>query len=173
MKPQPTQKAMSNLETVLSLLNKIDEPLLNDLYRRARGSADPDGYGSGGYQMGKTSEISDPTGTAVIRRINSEATPDPVRKTVEEIFALVSTISKAAVKLDRKIQVVLNTASSKRGRETTIDLCLACEADVTGVGEDRIRSGYCPACYRKWLRDGRPDRHRFEKSRRPHATESE
>lgn len=47
--------------------------------------------------------------------------------------------------------------------------CLACLREVKGTSVDRIRSGYCPACYRAWLRDGKPDRLRFERARRQEA----
>lgn len=44
--------------------------------------------------------------------------------------------------------------------------CLACLREVQGTAVDRIRSGYCFACYRAWLREGKPDRLRFERARR-------
>ena len=170
---KPPAQAGKNLEQAQRLLAKIDEPMLAELFRRAKGRTEPDGFPTGGSGGGSSSGITDSTASAALRRIMGNPSPDPVRKSVEEAFAIIAMITKYSIKLDHKIQVVLNTAASKRGREITIDLCLACQCDVTGVGEDRIKSGYCPACYRKWLRDGRPDRHRFEKSRRPDDPEPE
>lgn len=44
--------------------------------------------------------------------------------------------------------------------------CLACSKWVTGGESDRIKSGYCPACWMAWCRQGRPDRMRFQAERR-------
>ncbi len=47
--------------------------------------------------------------------------------------------------------------------------CQACGRQVSGSGNDRLRRGYCPACYRAWRRAGRPDRSEFEAARRGDA----
>lgn len=39
--------------------------------------------------------------------------------------------------------------------------CLKCANGVSGVGEDRMKSGFCPACHGRWRRAGYPDRVRF------------
>ena len=38
------------------------------------------------------------------------------------------------------------------GRQSTVMDCLACDTSVSGVGEDRIKAGYGPCCYKKWMR---------------------
>lgn len=47
--------------------------------------------------------------------------------------------------------------------------CALCPAIVTNVGDDRLRSLYCPACYKAWQRAGAPqdtvERRRFERER--------
>lgn len=48
-------------------------------------------------------------------------------------------------------------------------ICGACEATVAGVGNDRIRSGYCHACYQSWQRGGFAERGAFERSRKGRA----
>lgn len=56
-------------------------------------------------------------------------------------------------------------AGVERQRTNMVD-CAACERPVAQTPTDRLRAGYCAACYRAWLRDGRPDRFTFERSRR-------
>ena len=41
-----------------------------------------------------------------------------------------------------------------------------CGRHCTGVGDDRLKSGYCPADWTAWLRAERPDRGEFEARRR-------
>lgn len=43
--------------------------------------------------------------------------------------------------------------------------CNACTRWVEGTANDRLRAGYCAACYRAWDRAGRPDRVQFERTR--------
>lgn len=50
--------------------------------------------------------------------------------------------------------------------------CQRCHTGVTGNGEDRLRSGWCPACYQRWIRAGRPDRARFNNDASPQAGDS-
>ena len=47
--------------------------------------------------------------------------------------------------------------------------CGACNRHLAGSGNDRLRSGYCPACYRAWRRAAQPDRSEFEAARRKKA----
>jgi len=47
--------------------------------------------------------------------------------------------------------------------------CRACDRQASGSGNDRLRGGYCPSCYRAWRRAGQPDRSEFEAARRAKA----
>lgn len=49
--------------------------------------------------------------------------------------------------------------------------CLACHTDVSGAAHDRLRSGYCAACYRAWDRAGRPERAVWERERRAYLAQ--
>jgi hypothetical protein len=68
--------------------------------------------------------------------------------------------------MHKAAQVVLKAADSMRGRQSSLQgVCAACGRDVAGTDIDRLRAGFCSACYQAWLRAGRPDRPRFEKAR--------
>jgi hypothetical protein len=67
-------------------------------------------------------------------------------------------------------QVIIHCADSVKGRQTTLGVCRACHRDdVPNVPSDRIRSGYCSACFKAWTRtdhgNGRMDRLAFEHTR--------
>jgi hypothetical protein len=40
-------------------------------------------------------------------------------------------------------------------------VCQSCDRFVVGTSKDRLRSGWCAACYMKWRRAGCPDRSEF------------
>lgn len=92
---------------------------------------------------------------------------DPLRANIEEIFASISEISGHAKRVHRLRQVVLHAGDKLKGRQTTLSQCQACNRDVSNVGDDRLRSGYCDACRKAWDREPQPrDRLRFELRRR-------
>ena len=49
-------------------------------------------------------------------------------------------------------RLIDNRGDARYGRQSSVTDCLCCEVTVTGVGEDRIKAGYCPACYKAWER---------------------
>lgn len=71
----------------------------------------------------------------------------------------------------REIQTELTTLAARahhgieRQRTNMVD-CEACGRCVAQTVTDRIKAGYCRACYEAWKRAGRPDRPTFERTRR-------
>ncbi len=62
---------------------------------------------------------------------------------------------KAAKKLERIADLdrrIARRGDARSGRPASVTICLACDDTITGVGNDRNRSGYCPACYIAWWR---------------------
>ena len=92
--------------------------------------------------------------------------PDPIGDDIEEIFGTLTEITGGAKRVNRLYQVVVHAGDALKGRPSTVDHCRACERVVAGTTADRLRSGYCSGCYSAWIRDGRPDRLRFERARR-------
>lgn len=54
-------------------------------------------------------------------------------------------------------------------RKTGAGYCQACGEWAPGTPDNRIRSGYCVACYTAWTRAERPERAPFERGRRARA----
>lgn len=71
--------------------------------------------------------------------------------------------------VDRCRKVIFSIEGRHHGRESTVVNCPLCTGLVTNVGEDRIKAGYCPACYTAWRRAGAPrdpvERSQFERAR--------
>lgn len=54
-------------------------------------------------------------------------------------------------------------------KRTNMVDCEACDRPVANTPDDRLRSGYCTACYHAWRRQGMPDRVQFERNRPKHG----
>lgn len=92
----------------------------------------------------------------------------------DKLRELVSSIDGAATLLahadrDRKFLLSIQWRQHNPEDADAPDKCSLCESVVTKIGSDRIKSGYCPACYEAWRRAGAPqdpvERRRFEQER--------
>lgn len=150
----------------------------------SRSMADSDIHG-GFAQTGSTSTeraalrwASEAEEEAVANRRPVEA-DDPNRVVDRDVAAeklrdLVANIDSAATLLshadrDRKFLVSIQWRQHDPEDADKPDSCGLCSTVVTKVGADRIKSGYCPACYEAWRRAGAPqdtvERRRFETER--------
>ncbi|HET7486848.1 MAG TPA: hypothetical protein VFJ85_02900 [Acidimicrobiales bacterium] len=114
----------------------------------------------------------DPVGELAARAADGEvALVDPVPGEValaySELRQAAALATRAAARMDR-IQ-----RNARLGRESSVGRCECCEATVTGVGEDRLRGGFCPSCAKAWERvrsahegPGAADRLAFVRTRR-------
>ena len=84
--------------------------------------------------------------------------------TVAEIAQLLDEIHALAQRIETKVSFVVDVADRKR--ESTIIYCEACEREIAGTTNDRVRSGYCSACFQAWNRAGKPYRTQFEATRK-------
>lgn len=146
--------------------------LLGEAYT-AIGLTLPDGYPSGGSEPVSGGDIGNPTLGAVLERERTlESVEDRHSDEARRVgLAAVDTSLNVAVLAMREAHAELTqiTARLHRGQEqqrTNMADCQACERPVANTPNDRLRSGYCQACHRKWDRDGRPDRAHFERTRR-------
>ena len=158
------------LEECHRILATLTPHVLGELERRGRETAAPDGFPSGGDGTGRASSTTSGTERAALQRFG-RVRPDAtylaflsMRNNLDKVWEQLIRIEDAWI----SVQV---SDAQKRERQTSLAICEACgRDDVTNVGEDRIRSGYCPACYQAWNRAGRQDRVVFEQSRRDVVT---
>ncbi len=77
---------------------------------------------------------------------------DPIADAVEDLLTRLVELSGHAAVIDRRRAVVMSAGERRRGRESALQgTCDCCTASVSGVGEDRLRRGYCTRCYKAWL----------------------
>ena len=140
---------------VLSHLSKIDK------YAPTSGSS-----GSG---PGPKNSISDPVGNAVANRVRIN---DPVGQTIKGIDSSIAELVRDVEILIQKLDYVLDP-SRRVPVEAQIPECSACGRKVMATSADRLRSGYCFSCYRRWLGQGKPLRGAFEAKIRAESLEAE
>ena len=145
----------------LDTLNKINETLINDLVRRASSRATSDAKPDGPRTKGA---VSNPTLSAVMRSMSGNTPQDPIFDAVKDLAHILSNIADLSQKADDRIRFITDTTS--RIKEAQIINCEACRREVAGTKSDRLRSGYCQACYQAWYRSGMGYRMAFEITRR-------
>lgn len=110
----------------------------------------------------------DPAGEyAVAEGTETSTTPEAVRR-IHEQLRRAARHARLAAALMRDLK-----RNPLGARGSSVGICQACEATVTGVGEDRLKYGFCPADAKAWERyraswdgPGAPDRMAFIASRR-------
>lgn len=98
---------------------------------------------------------SDPTLSAVLQRQHTRQTLDELTKRLENHAA-------EAVRINRLCnQLISATVTPAQADPAGAGHCQRCNTWVTGSTTDRVKSGYCSACYQAWRRAGNPDRTQF------------
>ena len=168
---------MREVERADGILGRVTPHLLADLQRRREATNQPDGFKSGNYGSGGENTS---TESAALSGLPDDddakddwrrhTRPDFIGDNVERALAHLDVATKALRDFDRCLQPVLHAADAKIGRRLSIGMCQACGRDVPGTENDRLKSGYCTSvrgvdpsgCYEEWIREGRPDRLRYE-----------
>ena len=170
-------------DLLIEALQRLDDHTLAELHRRAGVSPKPleqgagptvtDGFPAGGG-AGRSSDVSRPTEKAAL--IHNRTTDgkdvwvpdrDPILLACAELFAGLSEASGIIARVDKQRLYVLTSAERAEGRVSSLQgQCGACGRDVSGASNDKLKAGYCGACYVAWHRADYPDRHAFEVSRR-------
>lgn len=137
-----------------------------ELFKRDRESAQADGYPSssmGGDGRGGSESSS--TENAALAEHRRDVIHDDALACRHNMNDAVDALLRAL----RSTQHAEQKGTLSAEDVSPAGTCLACHRKVEGTANDRLRSGYCAACYRAWLRDGKPDRLRFERARRQEA----
>lgn len=117
---------------------------------------DADGYGHGGEQGGggRSSDTTSSTERAALAPIDpgTRALADAI----EHFFAASKHLAAANAKL---AEFHRPRSLPGAGRPVTVVACQACGE----LALPRVIAGYCPACYQRWYRLGRPERSTFER----------
>lgn len=119
-----------------------------------------DGYGTGGSERSGPGTTANPTLAVLVALAGGTGDSADVWVVPnDQIGLLLGKLADQSAQMAgcaRRIaglkRLIDGRADSRVGRQSTVTDCLACEASVSGVGADRVRSGYCPACHQAWLR---------------------
>lgn len=125
-----------------------------------------DGYGAGGGNGGRAKGThGDPVARLVERKEGApdddtfvsndewrDAEVDRIHTLVVRLYGESTNVMAAVGRLEGLKRLIDNRGDARYGRQSSVTDCLCCEATVTGVGEDRIVSGYCPPCKQAWMR---------------------
>lgn len=175
--------AIRHRDRIRELTHRLTDPTIEDFVRRGQHRPAGDGHSTGSLGGGgHGSEVSRPTERAAIRlgakadedvEWGEEVQPDTwedweldlVAEAERDAFAMLAEMAGIARSITRKLDFVVSVyAKANRPAPGSGD-CQACDRVVTGAPNDRLRAGYCMACYQAWLRAGSPDRVAFERTR--------
>jgi len=155
-----------DLEFIRRGLDRFTLPVLSHLSKIDKYA--PTAKSSGSGPRPKNS-ISDPVGNAVANQVRIN---DPVGQTIKGIDSSIAELVRDVEILIQKLDYVLDP-SRRIPVEAQIPECSACNRKVMATASDRLRSGYCFSCYRKWLGLGKPLRGAFEAQIRGEMLEDE
>jgi len=172
-----------SLNNAIAALSTISDADIARFIMAVTITADADGFTSTTLTGGSSgSSSSSSTEAAALRGLPDDPNVlddwkfhkpvDPIRSAAAELLHSIEVAVDSTKTIADRRAFILNVGESIRGRVSTIDSCICCGKDVSGVGEDRIRAGLCPGDYRAWLRAGRPDRYRWMAARRSESEES-
>lgn len=85
---------------------------------------------------------------------------DLVAVWLSDLFQRTADLRYQVAGIERLLDLIEHRGDGRTGRQSSVQgSCLACHRDVAGVGEDRLRSGLCPACRMSKTRwsEGRAD----------------
>jgi len=167
MMSKNSDKMNKDRQKALATLNALNETLINDLVRRASTRATVDQSPDEGTKS--KGGISNPTLNAVVRTMSGKKVADPIYDSVKELAVMLSNIAELAQRIDERVAYITDT--KLRIKESEIVKCQACLRECGGL-KDRVKSGYCQACYMAWYRLGMPYRAKFELERKAELAET-
>ncbi len=166
-----TTKQAENLarkvEHARTMLAKFDQPTITELLRRGQLTSEPDGFPGGGTSNGsKSSDETTATEAAALRGLPNDANEpddwskhavlDPIADLITEITQRLGEVHDIARIIDKKRQVVMFAADSKRGREQVTSACRICHELPA------VKGAMCTNDYNDWWKHGSPDRLAWE-----------
>lgn len=166
--------------TARAVLNKLTDDAIEDLVRIGQHKVS-DGHSTRSMGDGTGSRsAADDTATERAALRNgapedsdrpdtwAEIDVDEIGKALRSIELELRRIAAKASTIERSRGFITHVGSKLRGHVSSAGECKCCGRGVVKADlHDRLKSGYCPACYTAWQRAGRPaDRLGFEVARR-------
>jgi hypothetical protein len=120
--------------------------------------------------------VGHPTEDVALRLIEGGYPADTIDQAAKRFRNAIDQCWNYAIEAEAAWDLINRVTDMHRWRPSTLGTCQACQRNDVGKNtrdpDDRIRAGYCPACFRAWCRTAdetgvRMDRPAFEASRRP------
>lgn len=169
------EHAQRHREMIREVLRCLTDADLKDLVRRGQHRIGGDGHprGGGGEVHGQAEST---TTEAAALRLAAPADSDQpdtwedtendlIASALNDVFGLLAEMAGISKSVQRRLDFIEGVRGKARVPGEIAGHCAACTRPVTGVGNDRLRAGYCDACRKAWARAGFPDRFGFEKTR--------
>lgn len=155
-------------EGAVTKLDQVERRLLEAVRRDNTGDPLNDGYPSGFVGSGGMDAAQSSTEAALLAQYDRDGNllptrPDPHHALTAAAVTALEQAADAISDLYGKLDAIDRLATIHRTDPS--GHCAACSRWVEGTAVDRLRAGYCEACYRAWDRAGRPDRVQFERQR--------
>lgn len=148
-----------DIQRVNQMVAALPDKTITELVRRGGKQESP--VKSGDRVSVNRGSHNDPVGDAVAARLDkNHPETDAVFQSVKKMAECLREMADLARRAEQYARFVLET--EERAKEAEIVYCQACQREVANTPIDRLRSGYCPMCYMRWIRAGRPYRLTFE-----------
>lgn len=177
------ENALAHRNMILEDIKSFTESVLLDIVDCEMRVSD--GLAKTGDGTGRGTDVPDPTQRAALRLAGKEETlnpdgtvkyeaepdtwqeteADPVAEAIRECLGSLAEAAGALKQAKRKIPVITDAGARLRNRENSIDQCGCCDKDVLGTRDDRLKAGFCSACYEAWRRTRFSDRFVFVRER--------
>jgi hypothetical protein len=153
------ERIIRDVQRINQMTSALPDKVIVELVRRGGKAESP--AKSGDRVSVARGSYNDPTGDAVAHRLDSDRLEtDPVFQAVKKMAQCLREMADLARRVEHHARFVLET--KERNKEAEIVHCAACLREVANTPNDRLRSGYCPMDYMRWLRAGKPYRLTFE-----------
>lgn len=139
------------IDATIAALTKL-KPLVGPILARDLEGVTPDGYPSGGGEKRGT-DVANPTERVALHLIEDLPRPDPVHEIVEAFASHIVEALNHARAAQGTPGRLRSLSESHRGRQSSVQDCVACDRTVAGTDKDRLRGGLCHGCNAAYTRD--------------------
>lgn len=167
--------AIRHRDRIRELAHRLTDSTIEDFVRRGQHRPGGDGFPPGGGSEVHGGAASTTTEAAALCLAVAADSGEPdtwesweldlVAEALGDAFAHLAEMAGIARSVTRKLDFVVSVYARTDRLKGGAGDCAACTRLVTGAPDDRLRAGYCAACYMAWIRAGHPDRVAFEHTR--------
>ena len=119
----------------------------------------PTDVGSSSEGPNPKHSVSDPVGARVVAKLSGRKPSDPVGDAIREMDTTIFRIRRDTEVLLQQLSFATNPR--ERHKDNYIETCVVCLREIACTPNDRPRAGMCYEHYRRWLKEGKPNKTSF------------